>query len=70
MGKECFYSFNDLLKASGEKGEGALRSLMHMSQEDRNKRVTNLAKVAGWETEERIGTDGVKYVAFCPSFDE
>lgn len=68
MKLECAYSFADLYTAAfGQKPEQAeLHALYALNQTERNKQVQVWAKQAGWGTEERIGSDGVVYLAFCP----
>lgn len=70
MGVECSYSFWDLYKtAFGKEADEALRSdFGKMTQDERNKTVRQWAEKAGWETSERIGSDGLAYTAFAPSF--
>ena len=70
MGVECAYGFNDLYKAAHGTGlpKEVSESLFGCTQEERNRRVADWARKAGWQTESRIGSDGVEYLAFCPDF--
>lgn len=68
MKLECAYSFADLYTAAfgQEPEQRELGALYALSQTERNRRVHAWAEQAGWGTEERIGSDGVVYLAFCP----
>lgn len=68
MKLECAYSFGDLYTAAfGRSPKRAeLDALYALSQADRNVQVGEWARQAGWGTEQRVGTDGVVYTAFCP----
>lgn len=68
MAHSCAYSFDDLYqavfgRAMTETEKGALYDL---PQADRNVQVGEWAKEAGWQTEDRRGSDGVTYTAFWP----
>lgn len=68
MKLECAYSFSDLyIAAHGKPPERTeLDMLYALSQVDRNTRVREWAQQAGWGVEERVGSDGTAYTAFCP----
>jgi hypothetical protein len=72
MGIECAYSFTDLYQAAF----GRLPSREEMvafgsvNQESRNAQVREWARIAGWETKDKNGSDGRVYTAFAPSFSE
>lgn len=70
MGIECSYSFWDLYKtAFGEDPSDEYKQeFFQMSQDERNKAVSEWAQKAGWETDERVGSDGLVYTAFAPTF--
>lgn len=72
MGPECKYSFKDLYAAAYNKQPTAdeLQGLYALPQEIRNGIVKQWAEKAGWGVEDRLGTDGVNYTAFCPTFKE
>lgn len=66
MGLECNFSFKDLYNAALGKDMDPLeiQAFNSVSQEERNEKVKLWADMAGWTTEERIGSDGRVYVAF------
>lgn len=68
MKLECAYSFADLFTAAFGRAptQDELAALYVLSQTERNAQVQQWAEQAGWGTEDRIGTDGVVYTAFCP----
>jgi hypothetical protein len=68
MKLECAYSFADLYTAAlGQSPTQAeLDALYALSQVERNSQVRAWAKQAGWGVEDRVGSDGVVYTAFCP----
>ena len=70
MGIECSYSFNDLYYAAyGELMERDVEDRLYaVDQKERNRMVAEWADDAGWETTPRTGSDGLTYLAFCPSF--
>lgn len=70
MNPECAYSFKDLYNAAFGKPptEVELSALYALPQEERNHVVKDWARQAGWGTKERMGSDGVRYTAFCPEF--
>ncbi len=72
MAIECAYSFRDLFNAAygREPNDGELQRFYSFSQEERNKTVKRWAQKANWEVAERIGSDGVVYLAFAPNFRE
>lgn len=67
---ECAFSFDDLYKAAfGKDPDPALKaSLTSLPQEKINEAVREWAKMAGWQTRQRKGTDGKDYTAFAPAF--
>ncbi len=70
MAIECAYSFKDLFIAAHhvEPNDNELLSLYDLPQQERNEIVRKWAEQAGWETKERMGTDGKMYLAFAPEF--
>lgn len=68
MKLECAYSFADLYTAAFGKAPTSeeLADLYALSQTQRNHVVKGWADKAHWGTEERVGSDGVTYTAFCP----
>lgn len=70
MGVECRYSFWDLYEAAfGKKVDAEYREeFFSMSQNKRNREVEKWAEISNWQVEKRIGTDGLTYFAFAPSF--
>ena len=70
MGRECAYSFNHLFEAAHGRSmnDSEKEWLWTVSQDERNDAVARWAKLAGWETSPRMGTDGLLYLAFCPAF--
>lgn len=70
MGRECVYSFDHLYEAAhGRQMTDSEKDwLWKASQDERNEAVAKWAQTAGWETSTRTGTDGLIYLAFCPSF--
>ena len=70
MGVECSYGFKDLYRAAYGKAmeRETEQHLYSVDQNERNELVTKWAIDAGWETSPRTGTDGLIYLAFCPSF--
>jgi hypothetical protein len=70
MAIECAYSFSDLFEAVYLRKPTIKETANfgNMNQEDKNNIVKKWAQKAGWETKERIGTDGLLYIAFAPTF--
>lgn len=70
MGVECAYSFWDLFKSvHGRFPTKKERDVfLALSQEERNRQIEVWTAHIGWETENRIGTDGIAYTAFAPKF--
>ncbi len=70
MAIECVFSFNDLYKAAFGKqpGELELKSFTSLNQKQRNGLVEKWARQAGWQTKEKLGSDGKIYLAFAPKF--
>jgi hypothetical protein len=70
MSEECQYSFSDLFEAAHKRGlqEAEAMKFVLASQEEKNKIVKELASLAGWKIEDRIGSDGKTYTAFSPTF--
>ena len=68
MGIECAYSFDDLHFAVVKKHFSALESerFLRLNQQSKNDLVAQWAAKAGWETEEKIGSDGLVDIAFWP----
>lgn len=68
MGIECDYSFKDLYFAAfGEAPtQDEMVEFLRLDQDVRNERVKLWAEKAGWGTDDRVGTDGPVYTAFCP----
>ena len=70
MGVECAYGFKDLYRAAY--GKAMAREieerLYSVDQGERNEMVEQWARDAGWDTSSRTGSDGLTYLAFCPSF--
>ncbi len=68
---ECNFSFWDLYKAALKKlpNESEKEEFYKLSQFRRNMKVKEWAKLAGWKTRRRIGTDFKIYVAFYPNDD-
>lgn len=63
----CQYSFQDLFDAAGIKLD---KSFFYGSpRQVINEYVKELCKIANWDWEDRVGTDGVVYTAFAPSID-
>ncbi len=68
MHDECNYSFWDLFEAANNRKptndeKGKFKAL---TQGKRNKLVKKWAGIAGWGIDDRMGTDGKIYTAFCP----
>lgn len=70
MGIECAYSFWDLYRAAfGKDASRKTKAKFYsMSQNMRNREVESWAKLANWQIDKRLGTDGEIYFAFAPSF--
>ena len=70
MAIECAYSFRDLYIAAHkrEPKDKELKNLYSLQQNERNRIVKHWSEVAGWQTRERRGSDGVTYLAFAPNF--
>lgn len=68
MGDECGYSFWDLFEASHNRKATVKekKEFEEISQEERNKLVKKWARKANWGVDDRKGTDGQIYTAFCP----
>jgi hypothetical protein len=68
MGEECAYSFWDLYQAALKRQptEVEKKKFFALSQTERNALVKDLAEKAGWGIDDRIGSDGQIYTAFCP----
>jgi len=68
MGIECSYSFWDLFVAAfqREPTDNQRYEFGILTQHERNRRVKLWAQKAGWGVEDRIGSDGNLYTAFCP----
>jgi len=66
MELSCQFSFNDLHQAAFGRPltEAERRELYALTQEERNERVGEWAKIAHWQTEDRVGADGIEYTAF------
>ncbi len=66
MGIECDYGFWDLYRAAyGREAEVLdMEQLYALSQDERNEVVAKWAHMAGWRTDWRVGTDGLRYLAF------
>lgn len=64
----CNYSFEALYLAAFGKNisKTSLAKMKKYSQEKINFLVEKWAAVAGWNTEEKIGSDGIRYIAFAP----
>jgi hypothetical protein len=70
-GRTCCYSFSDLFEAAygRQPTHAEYNALMQVTQPERNEQVQMMADHAGWCTQERIGDDGVVYIAFWCSKD-
>lgn len=70
MAEECNYSFSNLFFAAYDRYQTSeeMGEFLILNQENKNNKVMEWAKKAGWQTQERIGTDGKKYLAFAPNF--
>lgn len=70
MGVECSYSFWDLFVCAHgrEPSETEKQSFYAATQDERNIRIKKWAELASWDIDERIGTDGLLYTAFAPTF--
>lgn len=69
---ECHYSFSDLFQAAHKRppeNQEAMEFVL-ASQDARNTLVKKWAILAGWATEDRVGTDGKIYTAFAPKLEE
>ena len=68
MGEECAYSFWDLFDAALKRQPTPeeKKKFLEMTQKERNDVVKELANKAGWGIDDRIGSDGQLYTAFCP----
>ncbi len=68
MDISCNFSFWDLYKAAFKKNPSKKlkKDFQNLSQIEINKHVLIWAKKAGWQTEERIGSDKKIYLAFFP----
>tara|TARA_Y100000389_G_C17022133_1_gene299324 strand:- start:73 stop:273 length:201 start_codon:yes stop_codon:yes gene_type:complete len=65
MKNTCRYSFSDLFRAAGKTLNKTY--FFSLPQEDINRYVKELCKIAKWQWEDRVGTDGVLYTAFAPA---
>jgi hypothetical protein len=72
MAPECAYSFRDLFFAAHQREmtTAEKHTFMSLPQTSINKFVKELAALAGWKTQDRKGTDGKTYTAFCPAVVE
>jgi hypothetical protein len=70
MSENCKYSFSDLFEAVHNRALDQTEAMKFVlvSQDEKNKIVKELANLAGWKTEDRIGSDGKTYTAFSPTF--
>lgn len=70
MAIECAYSFTDLYRAAfGREPDAiAMAEFGRSSRQQRNTLVTRWAQLAGWETKDKVGSDGQVYTAFAPKF--
>lgn len=68
MGPECNYSFKDLYMAAygANMSSEDIKQFSFLSQAERNVKVLEWARLAGWGTDDRLGSDGQLYTAFCP----
>lgn len=68
MGDECQYSFWDLFEAANKRKptKKEKKEFYLLQQDERNELVKKWAESANWGIDERIGTDGKTYAAFCP----
>jgi len=64
----CAYSFDDLHQVvfGCTMTEAEKTALYDLPQTDRNAQVGEWARKIGWQTEDRLGSDGVIYTAFWP----
>lgn len=62
--KTCEYSFNDLIKTSGDLC--SIEYLLNLSQEKRNEVVKELCGISGWYWKDVKGNDGKVYTSFSP----
>ena len=67
---ECNYSFQDLYKAAFKRApnKAELIKFSKLSLPKRNKILKEWVNLVGWETQEKLGTDGEIYIAFAPQF--
>jgi hypothetical protein len=70
MGIECDFSYSDLFYAAHGRRPNASEKfrLANMTQKERNEYVAELANLAKWQTQEKLGTDNQIYTAFAPKF--
>ena len=71
MGIECDYSFYDLYRAAFKR-QPTLEQIAHfesLPQSGKNELVKQWAAAAAWETQDKVGSDGVTYTAFAPTFN-
>lgn len=68
MQTQCAYSFLDLYQAAFGIDFHNFDSIKFsgLSQSKKNEKVRQWAALAGWQTLDRIGSDGQLYVAFAP----
>lgn len=68
MGDECSYSFWDLFEAANKRRPRfeEKEEFLKISQTKRNQLIKKWAKNANWGIDDRMGTDGKVYTAFCP----
>lgn len=64
----CQYSFQDLFDAAGIKLDKRL--FYSLPRKAINEYVKKLCKLAKWDWEDRLGTDGVVYTAFAPIIEK
>jgi len=67
---ECDYSFQDLYKVAFKRApkKVELGKFSKMPLGKRNEVIKKWSRLAGWETQEKFGTDGNLYIAFAPRF--
>ena len=69
-GLECAYSFRDLFQAAfgREAKPEEMDEFSHLTQEEKNQKVKEWAKLADWNTLDKVGADGQTYTAFYPKW--
>ena len=72
MHDECSYSFWDLFEAANKRQATVTEknNFQKITQEERNKLVKKWAKKASWGVDDRVGSDGKIYTAFCPLWNQ